>query len=312
MGSRSTRTLPFEMKLPVVCCILAAALASLLARAAPSSHAEPQGVPGNPKQFSELAGYASQAYCANSRLHMQIGSGNLLFQHGNGDKSQRVNFWRSNSSGIVVSFEGTNGSSLDSIMRDVKELLVPVNHTLFTQVNQGSQVFDGFQSAYEKMSGMIESKVNEFMDKYHESRVTLTGHSLGSGLALLAMFHLDQSIRGGIHSAFLFAPPRVGNVEFANSVDRVFQGRYYYVVNGNDPIPHLPPRIQGYQHPSGQIWINPANSTNWKFYPGQENVHGANSVWYKALDISDHTGNYFHTNIGGASLPKCPAQIGSA
>ena len=49
-----------------------------------------------------------------------------------------------------MSFEGTNGSSLDSIMRDVKELLVPVNHTLFTQVNQGSQVFDGFQSAYVK------------------------------------------------------------------------------------------------------------------------------------------------------------------
>lgn len=68
--------------------------------------------------------------------------------------------------------------------------------------------------------------------------------------------------------------PRDGNPVFANAVDSLLANKFSYVVNGRDFVPHLPPRIAGFQHPSGQVWINPANTTGWLFYPGQENVHG--------------------------------------
>lgn len=41
----------------------------------------------------------------------------------------------------------------------------------------------------------------------------------------------------------------------------------------------------GFQHPSGQVWINPANTTNWAYYPGQENVHGADTVLFPPLNF---------------------------
>lgn len=64
-------------------------------------------------------------------------------------------------------------------------------------------------------------------------------------------------------SAVVYGPPRVGDVPFANSIDRLARGHpFTYVVNGRDDVPHLPPRapirkLPGYWHSSGQIWINP-------------------------------------------------------
>jgi hypothetical protein len=68
--------------------------------------------------------------------------------------------------------------------------------------------------------------------------------------------------------------PRTGNPTFANAVDSILPKKFSYVVSGRDFVPHVPPRAAGFQHPSGQVWINPANTTNWKFYPGQENIYG--------------------------------------
>lgn len=81
------------------------------------------------------------------------------------------------------------------------------------------------------------------------------------------------------------------------------------MINGKDPVPHLPPRLLGYQHPSGQVWINPANSTSWLYYPGQENPKGADSVIDVQISFDDHQGIYAHTQIG-ASKGHCPATVG--
>ena len=68
-------------------------------------------------------------------------------------------------------------------------------------------------------------------------------------------------------------------------------------------------RELGFQHPSGQVWINPVNSDNWKFYPGQENHFGANTVdpiW----TFDDHHGYYFGTGVGHGP-GTCPASVGT-
>lgn len=103
--------------------------------------------------------------------------------------------------------------------------------------------------------------------------------------------------------------PRVGNPAFADFVDQTYgPSRLNYVVNGQDFVPHVPPQLIGYRHFSGQVWINPANTTSWKYYPGQENVQGANTATPQ-LNFDDHQGIYMHTQIG-ASQGHCPATAG--
>ena len=127
-------------------------------------------------------------------------------------------------------------------------------------------------------------------------------------MGLLSAVDFNCRLDKGIHRALLFGLPRVGNVAFANYVDHKIGDKLSWVVNGKDWVPHVAPRFLGYQHPSNQIWINPANSTHWKKYPGQENVHGANSVIPEFGSFDDHQGIYFHTQIG-ASLGECPAKV---
>lgn len=276
---------------------------------AQSSHAQPEKMPGNPDTYSELAAFAEQTYCKHSPVGMHLGTGKLLYRYGDGDKEQRIDFWHSKKSGIVVVWEGTNQESLMSIGHNVDFILVDANRTLFQQADKGTKVFEGYQKAYAKTASLVEHKVLEYQHKFNESRVTITGDSEGAGIAIMSIFHLDRVVKGGLHLVFMFGPPRVGNVEFANSVDRVFKDRYYYVANGDDIVVHVPPREFGYQHPSGQIWVEPPNSTHYKYYPGQENVHGANSIWYRSFSIPNHTGVYFGTELGGSELGQCPAQI---
>jgi len=64
-------------------------------------------------------------------------------------------------------------------------------------------------------------------------------------------------------SAIVFGSPRVGDVNFANSIDKLaaIKGNSFkHIVNAKDSVPHLPPRaltnhLPGYWHPSGEIWI---------------------------------------------------------
>lgn len=154
-------------------------------------------------------------------------------------------------------------------------------------------------------------QVKSFMKKKKTDKVTIVGHSLGAAMALLAAAHLETDMKGSVHQILTFGQPRVGNVQFADDIDKLFKGKLYYTINGDDLVARLGLRIFGYQHPSGQIWINPANSDNWKFYPGQENMHGSISSTPSPFILSNHCGTYYHTHIDHfLGFRECPAKAG--
>ncbi|WFD37062.1 uncharacterized protein MJAP1_000003 [Malassezia japonica] len=275
---------------------------------APTSHKPGKSLPVDWKLLSQAAGLSQQTYCFFQPDNQTVGDAQLLYEYGDGNLDQRAIVFKSKSLGIAVSFEGTEPISIASILHDADFQLVNPDKDLKEVFPPGVQVFKGFQDAYLAVARPVLGKVKEMMQKYNETRVTVTGHSLGAAMALLAAAHYEQTLKdGSVANVFTFGQPRTGNPAFANAMDDKFLGKLFYVVNGQDWVPHMPPRDWNFQHPSGQVWINPPNSQNWTFFPGQEDSNGANSVdpiW----TFQDHHGYYFHTGLGHGP-GKCPATV---
>ena len=283
---------------------------ALIEHRAASSTDQPVDVPYNLDMFSQAAVLAQETYCGEQAhdYGLKLGDATLLWTAGDGNVRQRVNLYQSDSLGIAVAIQGTNTSSLRSDLHDAQLRPVDPDNRYRQFLPQGTKVMHGFQKGYTDLVDDIFDHVKKFKQEKNESRVTVIGHSLGAAIGLLASLDISLRLEDGLFKSYLFGLPRVGNPIFANFVDRKIGDKLHWVVNGRDWVPTVPPRALGYQHPSNYVWIYPANSTNWKLYPGQENVHGMLTV-AREFNFDDHEGIYFHTQIG-ASLGKCPAVLG--
>ncbi|UZJ55778.1 hypothetical protein CBS101457_005098 [Exobasidium rhododendri] len=262
-------------------------------------------LPFSDSVYSQSAGLCQQTYCVSNPTGQVVGDAKILSTFGDGIKIQRANIYYSNSLGVVLAYQGTNTSSPISDLYDVDFAPTLPDPRLGLPV--GSLVDMGFQNAWLASYSTVLPGVAAARSKYPNAKLTVVGHSLGASQALLAGLALQKLY--GVSKVVTFGLPRTGNPVFANAVDALLTNRFSYVVSGRDFVPHVPPRIAGFQHPSGQVWINPANSTTYKFYPGQENVYGADTVLDPPLNFDDHQGVYFHTQIG-ASQGHCPATVG--
>ena len=191
-----------------------------------------------------------------------------------------------------VYLQGTNSSSLSSILHDADFIWTSPDDDL--HLPSGALVDQGFQTSWKSTWTTVLNFVAGAQAHYPGSDLTITGHSLGAAAATLATLGFGDRVT----RAITFGQPRVGNKIVADAVDQRFgPQKVSYVANGRDWVVHVVPRILGAQHFSGQIWINPANSSNWKYYPGQENIYGADSVLDPPLNFYDHRGIYFRTQV---------------
>ncbi|KAL4402212.1 lipid metabolic protein [Malassezia pachydermatis] len=293
-----------------------AAMAAVIQPRAESSTAEPIPVPYDLHKFSLAAGLVQQTYCPSTqdKKGLKVGDATLLWTYGDGgDTQQRVNLYHSDSLGIAVAIQGTNISSLKSIVDDALLFSEKPDWRYRKYVPDDVVVMNGFQEGYQDVVDDVFVNVHKYMQLKNEERVTIIGHSLGAAIGLILAVDFDNRLDKGITGSYLFGLPRVGNPAFANYVDARLGKKLHWAVNGRDWVPTVPPRVLGYQHPSNYIWINPGNSTHWKLYPGQENVHGFTNVLDTQFpSFDDHQGVYFHTQIG--TIPRfgshCPALVG--
>lgn len=276
-----------------------------------SSTAQPVDVPYDINEFSLAAALAQQPNCnASSYSNGDVfADAKLLYRFGDGNMKQHCLIYHSQSLGVTVSFQGTNGSSLVSTLHDFDILPVPADARYRKYMPDSVRFMDGFQRAYTDLVDVMFEKVKEYKKALNETRVSIVGHSLGAAIGLIASVDVEHRMDDGLYRTYLFGLPRAGNVAWANHVDKTIGKKLHWVVNGRDWVPHVAIRIAGYQHPSNYVWIYPANSTIWKLYPGQENVHGFNSVPLNELSDNDHRGIYFGTQVGGPN-DNCPAEVG--
>lgn len=115
------------------------------------------------------------------------------------------------------------------------------------------KVHRGFYRAYSSASSSVKSAVQSAMQKNKGYKMTITGHSLGGGLAALSF----ASLKGSgveIDKVYTFGQPRVGNGNFADYLDELSgaddenAGIYHRVTHSSDGVPQAPSQSQGYQH----------------------------------------------------------------
>ena len=139
---------------------------------------------------------------------------------------------------------------------------------------------------------------------FNATNVIVTGHSLGAAIGLLDTVFLANKLDPSIKIRSVgFGLPRVGNKEWANFVDKTVQDRqidFEFFVNGDDPVPRVPPVALGFQHPSGEIFQKDDNgSIETLRCPGQENENCLSSSSLLEADIGDHDGPYAGVELGG-------------
>lgn len=103
-------------------------------------------------------------------------------------------------------------------------------------------------SAREQALAEVRKLVEHYHGRGEEVSVTVTGHSLGSALAMLNAFDIAEtgantSSPGGRAApvcVFSFAGPRVGNLRFRERFERELGVRALRVVNVHDRVPRVP------------------------------------------------------------------------
>jgi predicted lipase len=104
------------------------------------------------------------------------------------------------------------------------------------------------------------------MSLHYNSKMLITGHSLGAALATLAALDIKRRLAPTNHIDFYtFGSPRVGNVNFTNYLMEQFpDGKYDRVTHYNDMVAHVPPPIMGFNHGGNEVWYkNSGDDLTW-------------------------------------------------
>lgn len=146
---------------------------------------------------------------------------------------------------IVIALRGT--STCLEWAENLRAALVPVEET---QAEPEPKVECGFWSLYKtsgahipSLSEAIVEEIRRLMDLYKGETlsITITGHSLGAALALLAADELSTcSSHVPPIAVFSFGGPRVGNRAYANRIEERKNVKVLRVVNAQDLITRVP------------------------------------------------------------------------
>ena len=161
-----------------------------------------------------------------------------------------------NKNSILCAFRGSQ--ELRDWLTDANIIRVPMN---LHNVNDDERplvhwgILRQFRSVERNITEYID---NELKDNEEIENIIYTGHSLGGGLASIALMSLSHKYPSLKHQCVTFGAPRVGNNHFRNLFIKKcdFSKRY---VNYNDPVPSLPFSLR-YNHSCPEEHIHTLNN----------------------------------------------------
>lgn len=146
----------------------------------------------------------------------------------------------------VLAFRGT--SSLDDAFTDADFILEPGP--------LGGRVHSGFNGSFDDVWEIIAPLIECFSNpSLGEMRLLLTGHSLGAGIASVA---LGRFLEMGLRPLYVytFGSPRVGDAFYSNMIKILFAGRFFRVENNNDVVCRILPWLFFYRHIGERVYIS--------------------------------------------------------
>ena len=123
----------------------------------------------------------------------------------------------------------------------------------------------GFLQDFTAIDVKIECQVKKYLQRNPDGKIFITGHSLGGALAILCALELSvQKIP--VAGVYTFGQPRVGNGAFARTYNARLGNVTFAVTNADDPIPLLPPLLNGYRDTGIEVFL-PTPCAGWPNCP---------------------------------------------
>ena len=178
---------------------------------------------------------------------------------------------------ILVSFRGS--AAPPDFMTDAAVDLIPGPF--------GGGVHEGFSDALASVWDSLTAAIADFRGDGHKS-LWFTGHSLGAGLAAVAVARL-LDMGHVVDGLYTFGQPRTGDARFARDFNRAFKSTTFRFVNNNDVVTRVPPRVLGYRH-TGTL----------RYFDEDGNFHAEMGYWRRLLDrIYGRFADIFHWGTDG-------------
>ncbi|KAA0170639.1 hypothetical protein FNF27_06527 [Cafeteria roenbergensis] len=181
----------------------------------------------------------------------------------------------------IVSFRGTQPSKLADWIDDLKSAF----HTDWQGPGcPGCRMADGFYRSYLALAPAVKVALNGI----GAGTVVITGHSLGAGMAGIAMLDLHTSGFNLASTHYTFGHPRDGDNTYASTFNSVLgSSRLFRVVHYKDIVPHLPFEWMGFHHSPREVWFNEAQ-TSYQVCDGTGEDPNCSDSLTIAASISDH------------------------
>ena len=134
---------------------------------------------------------------------------------------------------LVIAFRGSEETGIADWITDLKFLQTAYP---YGGADANVKVHYGFLEAYQSVRDAI---LNEAKKSPHKKFVC-TGHSLGGGLATLAILDIGHTVPHKELACYTFGSPKVGNQQFVALYNKKVPNTFR-CVNGADSVPAIPP-----------------------------------------------------------------------
>jgi hypothetical protein len=214
--------------------------------------------------FKPASQFARAAYCPTDKImKWQCGEAcdalpgfqpTLNGGDGNGVQFFFVGYYPKDNS-VVVAHEGTDPTKLLSLLTDIDFIPSSLDQARFPGAPADVKVHKGFRDAHYDTALPVLNETKRLIAEKGADKVLLIGHSLGGAIAemdtLMMRLNLPENIAV---KGITFGTPRLGSPEFAQFFNSKITD-FSRINHDHDPIPTVPGRFLGFQHPGGEIHI---------------------------------------------------------
>jgi hypothetical protein len=170
------------------------------------------------------------------------------------------------------------------------------------------KVHSGFYEAWKSIRGQVQTHLEKL--ECSSKKLTITGHSLGAAMSVLAAFDLVGNY--SLNRVYTYGQPRVGTTPWADAFSsRLQKVPYFRVVDYKDAVPHLPMKNlfgMDFIHPGPEVYYNATRKGSFRVCTSSQDEHC--SFQWNIAETLPHTCDHC-SYLGmnpcncGSTTPQC-------